>query len=67
VEVVEGQAVEAGQALLKVEAMKMEHTLVAPRRGVVTALDVSRGSQVLLLADRLLLHGCVPAETHGAR
>ena len=57
VEVKEGQAVEAGQALLKVEAMKMEHTLAAPRSGIVAGLDVSPGSQVLpSMSDQLLLY-----------
>ncbi|MGV3554464.1 MAG: acetyl/propionyl/methylcrotonyl-CoA carboxylase subunit alpha [Croceibacterium sp.] len=46
VDVVEGQAVEAGQRLLVLEAMKMEHALTAPFAGIVADLAVSEGSQV---------------------
>jgi 3-methylcrotonyl-CoA carboxylase alpha subunit len=46
VDVSEGQAVEAGQRLLVLEAMKMEHALTAPFAGTVTELSVSQGSQV---------------------
>ncbi|HEY1884527.1 MAG TPA: biotin carboxylase N-terminal domain-containing protein [Roseiarcus sp.] len=42
----EGDIVEAGQRLAVVEAMKMEHALVAPHAGVVRDLDVSVGEQV---------------------
>ena len=46
VDVSEGQAVTAGQRLLVLEAMKMEHALTAPFDGTVTGLSVSAGSQV---------------------
>ena len=46
VDVTEGQAVEAGQRLLVLEAMKMEHALTAPFAGTVTELSVSQGGQV---------------------
>ena len=46
VDVAEGDAVTAGQRLLVLEAMKMEHALTAPFDGVVTELSVSAGSQV---------------------
>ena len=46
VDVAEGQAVEAGQRLLVLEAMKMEHALRAPFAGTVAELAVSEGSQV---------------------
>jgi 3-methylcrotonyl-CoA carboxylase alpha subunit len=46
VDVARGQAVTAGQRLLVLEAMKMEHALTAPFDGVVTELSVSPGSQV---------------------
>jgi 3-methylcrotonyl-CoA carboxylase alpha subunit len=46
VDVAEGDAVTAGQRLLVLEAMKMEHALTAPFDGVVTGLSVSAGSQV---------------------
>jgi propionyl-CoA carboxylase alpha chain len=41
-----GQPVEAGQAVLVLEAMKMQHTVSAPGAGTVTRLDVRPGSQV---------------------
>ncbi len=46
VDVSEGQAVTAGQRLMVLEAMKMEHALTAPFDGVVEGLSVSAGSQV---------------------
>ncbi|MCC2976519.1 biotin/lipoyl-binding protein [Sphingomonas sp. PL-96] len=46
VDVVEGQGVEKGQRLLTLEAMKMEHGLVAPFDGVVAELRASAGAQV---------------------
>ncbi|WP_282025354.1 acetyl/propionyl/methylcrotonyl-CoA carboxylase subunit alpha [Limimaricola cinnabarinus] len=41
-----GQAVEKGQPLAILEAMKMEHTLTAPRDGVVAEILAQEGSQV---------------------
>jgi acetyl-CoA/propionyl-CoA carboxylase biotin carboxyl carrier protein len=49
-----GQAVPAGTALLVVEAMKMEHTLVAPHAGTVAELLVRVGDQVVV--DQELAH-----------
>jgi acetyl-CoA/propionyl-CoA carboxylase, biotin carboxylase, biotin carboxyl carrier protein len=46
VQVLPGQAVTAGQALVIVEAMKMEHTVTAPVGGVVTELAAKPGQQV---------------------
>ena len=46
VDVAEGQAVTAGQRLMVLEAMKMEHALSAPFDGVIEGLAVSAGSQV---------------------
>jgi 3-methylcrotonyl-CoA carboxylase alpha subunit len=46
VDVTEGQAVSKGQKLLTLEAMKMEHVLVAPFDGTVAALTVAQGAQV---------------------
>ncbi|MFF7700120.1 acetyl/propionyl/methylcrotonyl-CoA carboxylase subunit alpha [Streptomyces lydicus] len=42
----EGARVEAGQALLWLEAMKMEHKITAPAAGTLTALPVRTGRQV---------------------
>jgi propionyl-CoA carboxylase alpha chain len=41
-----GDAVVAGQPILWLEAMKMEHQVSAPVAGVLTALAVTVGSQV---------------------
>lgn len=41
-----GQQVEAGQPVLVLEAMKMQHTVKAPTDGVVTQIDVKPGAQV---------------------
>ena len=36
----------AGQPVLVLEAMKMQHTVSAPHAGVVTEIDVTPGAQV---------------------
>jgi propionyl-CoA carboxylase alpha chain len=41
-----GDAVTAGQPLIWLEAMKMEHTISAPSDGVLTELNVDTGQQV---------------------
>ncbi len=41
-----GERVSAGQPLVWLEAMKMEHTIAAPADGVLTQLDVTVGQQV---------------------
>lgn len=43
-----GDAVEAGQSLLVLEAMKMENEIMAPRAGVISALNVHSGQSVTL-------------------
>jgi acetyl-CoA/propionyl-CoA carboxylase biotin carboxyl carrier protein len=48
VSVQEGDDVSPGDALLVVEAMKMEHTLVAPHTGRVVGVFVNLGDQVVL-------------------
>ena len=48
VHVTEGGEVTAGQPLLIVEAMKMEHVVTAPADGVVTELSAKAGHQVRL-------------------
>lgn len=42
----EGQAVTQGQAIMTVEAMKMENQIVAPRAGKVSSLGKAAGEQV---------------------
>ncbi|WP_329039325.1 acetyl-CoA carboxylase biotin carboxylase subunit [Streptomyces sp. NBC_01725] len=48
VKVAVGDEVVAGQGLLVVEAMKMEHVIAAPHDGTVTELDVTAGSTVAM-------------------
>ncbi|MBQ0933231.1 acetyl/propionyl/methylcrotonyl-CoA carboxylase subunit alpha [Ideonella alba] len=50
-----GDTVKAGQALAVMEAMKMEHTLAAPRDGVVAELLYAVGDQVAEGAELLKL------------
>ncbi|MGB3051412.1 MAG: biotin/lipoyl-containing protein, partial [Polyangiales bacterium] len=51
--VAEGDPVKAGQVLLIMEAMKMEHTVTAPQDGTVAEVTVVAGDQVD--ADALLI------------
>ncbi|MET0363780.1 MAG: biotin/lipoyl-containing protein, partial [Sphingobium sp.] len=46
VAVAEGETVTKGQKLLTLEAMKMEHSLVAPFDGTIAELNASEGGQV---------------------
>jgi acetyl-CoA/propionyl-CoA carboxylase biotin carboxyl carrier protein len=46
VHVTVGETVSAGQPVLVVEAMKMEHTVTAPLDGVITELTAKAGQQV---------------------
>ncbi|MBQ0848838.1 acetyl/propionyl/methylcrotonyl-CoA carboxylase subunit alpha [Streptomyces sp. BH-SS-21] len=48
VKVAAGDEVSAGQSLLVVEAMKMEHVISAPHAGTVTELDVTPGTTVAM-------------------
>jgi len=41
-----GDAVRRGQALIVVEAMKMEHTIAAPRDGRIAAIHYAPGDNV---------------------
>jgi 3-methylcrotonyl-CoA carboxylase alpha subunit len=50
-----GEAVKAGQPLAVMEAMKMEHTIAAPRDGTVTELLYGVGDQVAEGAELLRL------------
>jgi geranyl-CoA carboxylase alpha subunit len=42
----EGERVAAGQAVMTLEAMKMEHVHVSPIAGTVSAIDAAEGAQV---------------------
>jgi 3-methylcrotonyl-CoA carboxylase alpha subunit len=46
VDVIQGQSVAKGQKLVTLEAMKMEHSLIAPFDGVVADLNAQVGAQV---------------------
>ncbi len=60
VRVEEGETVVAGQSLLLVEAMKMEHAIAAPHDGTVQELQVRTGQSVAV--DQLLVT-VAPAES----
>ncbi|MFE6780244.1 acetyl/propionyl/methylcrotonyl-CoA carboxylase subunit alpha [Streptomyces sp. NPDC057702] len=64
-----GDSVVAGQGLLVVEAMKMEHVIAAPHDGTVTELDVTPGSTVAM--DQVLAvvapHEAAEPDTDGPR
>jgi acetyl-CoA/propionyl-CoA carboxylase biotin carboxyl carrier protein len=60
-----GQPVSAGQRLVIVEAMKMEHTVTAPADGVVAELTVKAGQQVTM-NETLAVIGPVPGNTEPA-
>jgi len=49
----EGAAVKKGQALMILEAMKMEHTIVSPREGVIERVAFAEND--LVAADALLI------------
>ena len=50
-----GERVAKGQALLILEAMKMEHTITAPADGVVKEILYAAGEQVLEGAELIKL------------
>ena len=56
-----GQAVQAGDRLAILEAMKMEHTLTAARDGVIAEILTAPGAQVEAGAALILLAEEVPA------
>ena len=45
--VTDGETVAKGQPLMIIEAMKMEHTITAPRRGTVKQIYFGQGDQVV--------------------
>jgi acetyl/propionyl-CoA carboxylase alpha subunit len=61
--VAEGQAVHAGQPLVTLEAMKMEHTIRAPHDGVVAAVHFRAGEQVAATAVLLDVRPATPGES----
>lgn len=63
VDVSEGDAVTAGQRLLVLEAMKMEHALTAPFDGTVTGLEASVGRQVQVEAVLCVVEPVTKNET----
>lgn len=50
-----GERVESGDAVVTVEAMKMEHTLRSPGSGVVSQVNVAHGQQVRLDEDLVVV------------
>lgn len=50
-----GQNIQEGDTLLVLEAMKMEHTIAAPRAGVVKKILYGAGEQVTEGAELLVL------------
>ncbi|MCE0761368.1 biotin/lipoyl-binding protein [Pseudonocardia kujensis] len=65
VEVTEGQQVTAGQTLVVVEAMKMEHVLTAPVDGTVRELRARPGGTVAKDAVLLVVRTDTEADTGG--
>ena len=55
VNVLDRQAVAAGDVLMVIEAMKMEHTITAPADGVVKEVHFAAGEQVLEGAELITL------------
>ncbi|MDJ1133335.1 biotin carboxylase N-terminal domain-containing protein [Streptomyces iconiensis] len=62
-----GDVVTAGQSLLVVEAMKMEHVVAAPHDGTVTELDVTAGSTVAMDQVLAVVDPHETQETQGAQ
>ncbi|MFI5429916.1 biotin/lipoyl-containing protein [Aeromicrobium sp. UC242_57] len=46
VNVADGQQVAKGEVIIVLEAMKMQHTIIAPSAGTVSQLSVTTGTQV---------------------
>jgi acetyl-CoA/propionyl-CoA carboxylase biotin carboxyl carrier protein len=61
VHVAAGDDVQAGQALVTMEAMKMEHAVRAPAAGIVAKVLVSAGQAVAMEADLVIVEPPGPA------
>jgi len=61
-----GDVVQAGQTLLILEAMKMEHPMNATEDGVVTEVRVALGDQVESGAVLLVVEPATSADNGGA-
>jgi biotin carboxyl carrier protein len=59
--------VSSGQVLVVIEAMKMEHQVVAPVDGVVTGVTVHAGDKVEIEQTLLVIEGSSrgPGDTEG--
>jgi 3-methylcrotonyl-CoA carboxylase alpha subunit len=62
VRVAAGDAVTAGQPVLVVEAMKMEHTVTAPVGGVISELTAKAGQQVAMDETLAVIEPEVPGD-----
>jgi propionyl-CoA carboxylase alpha chain len=56
------EVVVAGQALVALEAMKMEHQVTAPADGIVVEILVTEGDQVDTGQTLLVMEDCAPVE-----
>ena len=65
VEVKPGDVVEAGQPVVVLEAMKMEHLIVSPASGTVAALHVTPGAQVEAGVPLAVIEPSPPGEPDG--
>ncbi|MFD5629811.1 acetyl/propionyl/methylcrotonyl-CoA carboxylase subunit alpha [Streptomyces sp. NPDC127072] len=66
VKVAVGDEVTAGQSLLVVEAMKMEHVISAPHAGTVSELDVTPGTTVAMDQVLAVITAAEPTEREAA-
>jgi acetyl/propionyl-CoA carboxylase alpha subunit len=60
-----GDSVTAGQPLIWLEAMKMEHTITAPNDGVLSSLNVTTGQQVEVGAVLAIVEAPESAQAEG--